>query len=144
MKIRQIELSEISLIESLWNELKQHHQERTIDYTQYYLDTDFSKRKTEILSRDSAAIFIAEARGSRAGFCVVSINARQGEVDSLFVQPSQRRCSVGKSLMTAGMAWLNTHAIDGIKLSVGQGNEQALSFYEELGFKVRATIMEFV
>lgn len=144
MNIRQIELSEIDLIETLWNELKHYHQERTVDYAQHYLQANFSDRKTQLLAKDSSAIFIAEASGSCVGFCVVSMSANQGEVDSLFVQAKQRKCNVGKSLVDAGMKWLNAHDIDGIKLFVGQGNEAALVFYEKLGFKVRATMMEFI
>ena len=144
MNIRQIERNEIDQIEALWNELKRYQEHRTIDFTQHYLDITYSQRKAELLAKDSVAIFLAELNGNSVGFCVVSITGTQGAVDSLFVQPNQRKCNIGKSLMNAGMAWLNNHDLGRIRLLVGQGNEEVLPFYEKLGFKARATMMEFV
>jgi len=45
--------------------------------------------------------------------------------------------------MRAGIAWLNQQNVSAVRLLVGQGNEQALAFYQKLGFKVRATMMEY-
>jgi len=143
MKIRQIEDSEIDVIEELWGELKHHHQEKTTDFTQYYLDNSFSKRKAQLLAKERIAIFVATDNNKDIGFCVVSKNSTRGEVDSLFVNPHHRLRNVGLALMKEGMKWLNTHNLDGISLSVGQGNEEVLSFYSKLGFRTRATVMEF-
>lgn len=144
MKIKKIERNEIDQIETLWNELRQHHQDRTIDYTQHYLETTFSKRRAELLVKTQMAIFVAEVDGSSIGFCVVSVNGTHGEIDSLFVKPDQRECHVGISLMNEGMKWLNLKNLESIRLLVGQGNEEVLSFYEKFGFKTRATMMELI
>lgn len=144
MRILQVERREIDRIESLWHELKQHHQGRTTDYTQHYLDTTFRKRKSELLGKDQLAIFIAELDKNAVGFCVVSVNQKQGEVDSLFVQSNQRKCRAGSSLMAEAMRWLHEQHPQCISLSVGQGNEEVLPFYEKLGFKTRATVMELI
>ena len=116
MKIKQIEHDDMDQIEALWIELKQHHSERTINYTQHYLETTFSKCKAELLAKEQVAIFVVEINGNS---------------------------NTGKLLMGAGMEWLNRHHLEKIKLLVGQGNEGVLSFYEKLGFRTRATIMEF-
>jgi len=143
IKIRRLDNNEIDQIETLWNKLKQHHYDRTIDYRQYYLENNFSNRKAELLTKERLAIFLAKNDSANVGFCVVSTNGAKGEVDSLFVMPSQRKCHIGLALMEAGMAWLKKSDLKHIRLKVGQGNEEALSFYKKLGFRTRATLMEF-
>jgi len=142
MKIRKIDNKDIGQIEHLWNDLKKHHQQRTTDHAQYYLERNFSQRKSELLAKDLLAIFIAESEGQIVGYCVVSVNEEEGEIDSLFVAPGNRQEGVGQLLTQAGVEWLRNHKLVSIKLSVGQGNERAISFYEKLGFSKRATLME--
>lgn len=59
MNISQISKDDITLIEDLWYELKQHHQEHTSYYRDYYQTSNFAKRKTELLKKDSLAIYVA-------------------------------------------------------------------------------------
>ncbi len=141
--IQKIETLHIDLIEDLWCQLKQHHQDRTVDFTDYYLQSSFEKRKSELLAKDELAIFVAQEGELAIGFCVVSINAKQGEVDSLFVTQSHRGLNLGAQLLQAGIAWLNQQDVSSVRLLVGQGNEYALAFYQKFGFKVRATMMEY-
>jgi len=143
ISIQQIETRHIDMIEDLWCQLKQHHQARTIDFTDYYLQSNFEKRKAELLAKEGLAIFVAQDCELPIGFCVVSRNAKQGEVDSLFVAENHRGLTLGAQLMRAGIAWLNQQNVSAVRLLVGQGNEQALAFYQKLGFKVRATMMEY-
>ena len=147
MNIKQISKDEIDLIEDLWSQLKQHHQARTTHYTEYYQKNSFAKRKAELLGKDALAVFIAdkateEKINSVVGFCVVSINYRLGEVDSLYVSPFARDKGIGSELMSAGLAWLEQHKPENIRLSVGEGNEEAITYYEKLGFRKRATLMQ--
>ncbi len=143
MKVRQIENQEIDQIGPLWNELKRHHQAKTVDFAEHYLATDFKKRKAQLWARDQLAIFIAEDKGRNHGFCVVSISDFQGYVDSLYVRPENRKTGSGKALMDAGLDWLTQHGPENISVSIGQGNEEVLPFYERFGFKNRATVMEY-
>lgn len=73
---------------------------------------------------------------------MVSISNTLGEIDSLYAQPSTRGRGVGDGLMSVGLEWLTQHKPKNIRLSVGQGNEQAISYYEKFGFKQRATVMQ--
>lgn len=143
MKIEKISKDEISLIEALWCELKQHHQDKTTYFTDYYQANNFAKRKAELLNKDRLAIFVASNDDQATGFCVASIAAQLGEIDSLYVQPSLRGIGMGQQLMAAGLDWLNQQEPDSIRLSVGEGNEEAIAYYEKLGFKKRATVMQF-
>jgi ribosomal protein S18 acetylase RimI-like enzyme len=85
---------------------------------------------------------VAENETKLVGYCVVSSNGSQAEVDSLFVEPDSRKRSTGESLMGAAMDGLKSHGPQSIKVLVGQGNEEVLFFYEKLGFRKRATVME--
>jgi len=144
IEIKHIPLHEIDLIEPLWNALKQHHQDRTIDHTEYYLNSTFEKRKKVLLSKDKLAVFIAHHADEYVGFCVVSIDSNVGELDSLYVKGGSRNLGLGLSLTLAGMDWLKQQNPPNIRLLVGQGNESAVNFYEKLGFRVRATMMELM
>lgn len=142
-QITEIDPQDIDSIESLWNDLKHHHQQRSKYYNEYYLSNTFDKRKAKLLAKDNLAVFVAHNNGERVGFCIVSVNSCLGEIDSLFVKPAYRERKIGEGLGAAGMSWLTERKPDSIRLSVGQGNEDVLSFYRKLGFKERATIMEF-
>ena len=106
-----------------------------------YPEISFKQRKAELLAKDRIAVFVAENETKLVGYCVASTNGSQGEVDSLFVEPDSRKSITGESLMGAGMDWLRSHEPESIKVLVGQGNEEVVSFYETLGFRKRATVM---
>jgi len=146
-RIEKISHTEIDSIEGLWNALKEHHQQNTIDYHDYYLQSTFDKRKAELLAKDHLAIFVAYEQETPVGFCVVSAIAQSdesllGELDSLYVDLSCRQIGLGVELSNKGIAWLKGMNVCSIRLLVGQGNEQALSFYQKLGFRKRATMMQ--
>ncbi len=151
IRIDKISLTEIDVIEPLWNALKEHHRQHTIDYHDYYLQSTFFKRKAELLEKDRLSIFVAYDHQKPIGFCVVSaINKTStsdeqsllGQLESLYVGRDYRKLGLGVSLASKGIAWLKNNSVSSIQLSVGQGNEQAISFYQKLGFRERATTMQ--
>lgn len=143
MKIVPINYSEIDCIETLWNDLKQHHEDRTTHHAQYYQNSTFSKRKAELRDKSDLGIYVAREGSENLGFCVVSMIATIGEVDSLYVKSERRAAGVGRLLISAGMAWLSDRKPETIRLSVGEGNEDAIAYYEKLGFKKRATLLQY-
>ncbi len=143
LRIRQILKEDINQIEGLWCELKQHHQDRTNHYLDYYKRNTFSTRKAELLNKDAVAIFVANHDKEAVGFCVASITANLGEIDSLYLKPAARGQGSSRQLMAAAMGWLGEQAPENIRLLVGDGNEEAITYYEKLGFKKRATMMQF-
>jgi len=155
IRIDRIACANVDLIEPLWDALKDHHQQRTTDYHEYYQQNTFAKRKAELLSKDRLAIFVAYDQQKPIGFCVVSavdethihpdkplLSELLGELDSLYLEQAYREHGLGMSLAVKGIEWLKDINVRSIRLSVGQGNERVISFYRKLGFRERSITMQ--
>ncbi len=142
MQIRLLDKDDIDQIETLWGELKKHHQRLTEDFHQHYIETSFTVRKKELLSREKLAVYVANSGNRDIGFCIVSVGGEIGTVESLYIQPEARGSGAGKALSLKGIKWLKEQAVKDIRLSVGQGNEAVLAFYKKLGFRQRAVVMQ--
>ena len=85
----------------------------------------------------AGSVFVAERNGAIAGFAAVLPRADGGtELDALFVEPTMRRCGIGRSLVDycsevarlQGSAFL--HVV---------GNPHAQDFYFACGFRLTGT-----
>lgn len=89
-----------------------------------------------LLSRPGAALlFVAEEQGRIAGFLIAQAVADLCELESIVVDPRERRAGIGKALFaelanTAGKLGLSL-----IQLEVRRGNISAIAFYGALGFR---------
>lgn len=54
------------------------------------------------------------------------------------MEENYRGTGIGKKLMEMSLEWLDQNGIDDIFIIVAAGNENALNFYNEFGFKPRA------
>jgi len=142
MKVSRLEINQLDMLEPLWNKLKEYHQERTIDFVEYYNQNNFAKRKAELLAKDKLALFVINRQNSIAGFCVASFDNQLGEIDSLYVDPAYSSNGAGTLMVEHAIHWLNEQQPKAIRLLVGQGNEAVIEYYEKIGFKKRATVME--
>ena len=99
----------------------------------------------EVLANPNKMLFVAEAGGRVAGQILVidSVSMddpiyrprRYLEVDELAVLTPYRRQGVGQRLMRAAEQFAAERGITTIELNVWEGNLQALSFYERLGYR---------
>jgi len=142
MKIQSVPKEELDRIKPLWEDLKQHHQDRTTKFKEYYKNQPFEKRRAELLSKPNLVIYLAQSENELLGFCVASHSIDVGQIDSLFVSHTHRHRGVGKALTEKALAWFDKKDIATIQLLVGEGNEEAISYYEKLGFSIRATMMQ--
>ncbi len=74
------------------------------------------------------------------GFCIAYSKSISGKIEVLFVDEKYRRNGFGLKLMNSAVEWFKAKKIDEIELTVVYGNE-AVSFYEKLGFYPRSIIM---
>ncbi|HEB4953940.1 TPA: GNAT family N-acetyltransferase [Bacillus cereus] len=74
------------------------------------------------------------------GFCIAYSKSVSGKIEVLFVDEKYRRNGFGLKLMNSAVEWFKVKKIDEIELTVVYGNE-AVSFYEKLGFYPRSIIM---
>lgn len=91
-----------------------------------------------------AALLLAEYNRQCAGFIILTLrNApdtpvhvprRYAVVDFLAVRHTYRRQGIGRALMAAGQQSAEEHGASAIELNVWEFNQEALTFYERLGY----------
>jgi ribosomal protein S18 acetylase RimI-like enzyme len=91
-------------------------------------------------------IRVLEADGKAVGYVWLKVMRTSvgtfGRVQHVFVEDKFRKRGLGKKLMESAEEYLRSRGIKKMKLSVTATNETALSFYEELGYKVKRFVME--
>jgi ribosomal protein S18 acetylase RimI-like enzyme len=97
-----------------------------------------------ILADQNAALFVAEHEGQIIGVVHVSIQAspdipivvprRYAVIVDLVVAKRSRRFGIGRSLVERAQQWAVDRQATGIELTVWEFNEEAIAFYERLGY----------
>lgn len=137
---------QIDVIRPLWEKLNQHHADASRNFTERFEAYTFEKRKQSLLAEAKGGrlcIIVAHdpAEARDVGYCISTLKADgQGEVDSLFLEPSHRGQGIGESLMDKSLAWLDENGATEKILSVVTGNERVHGFYERYGFEPHCTI----
>lgn len=139
---------EIDLIRPLWEQLNEHHHERSSRFRKHYERMTFMDRrahfqkiqKTGHLRLDLA---VDCATGRYIGYCVSSLSPEKaGEVESLFVEAGYRSKGIGTALMRRALSWMDSEGSLRKRVSIGDGNEAACVFYKKFGFYPRMTVLE--
>jgi diamine N-acetyltransferase len=99
-----------------------------------------------ILRAPDEAVFVAEidAGGAVVGLVHVQIYdtpaiammvpKRRAHIDNLVVDEGHRRQRFGTRLLDAAASWARQHGAEDLLLTVWEGNDDALRFYEKAGF----------
>lgn len=87
-----------------------------------------------MLCGPATAGFLASIEAAPAGFAVVQCAAGEAEVITLGVDPTIRRCGVGRELVTGLAAWAHGHGAQRVFLEVSEHNEAARALYAGCGF----------
>ena len=98
---------------------------------------------------DRGRWLVAEVDGTVVGFVVGSVHettpedelevvsAKRGRVAELYVQPHYRRRGIARNLMAEIETWCRGQGCQMVQVEVFAPNEQARSFYEQLGYLTR-------
>jgi ribosomal protein S18 acetylase RimI-like enzyme len=86
------------------------------------------------LARDPDLFLVAERDGRIVGSVIGGFDGRRGLVYHLAVAPDQQRQGLGKALMAEIEARLKAKGCRKSYLLVKHGNDEALRFYETLGW----------
>ncbi|MDR2612923.1 MAG: GNAT family N-acetyltransferase [Deltaproteobacteria bacterium] len=125
-------------IEELWIRLNQIHFQNSPDFKHRYKDFTFQKRKQSLLScasKGKLSITVAYDGSEKVGYCVSSIADNIGDIDSIYVKPGYRRRNIGSALVEKSLDWINSHQPTTVTIKVAIGNEEALAFYSNFGFR---------
>ena len=150
--IEYIEGSEelLSSIEPLWLKLSQHHQSVTKDQGNRFISFPFQRRMDVLLYKargESIRVDLAKDAdsGQTIGYSLSSIVdtgiGKEGEIESLYIEPNYRSLSIGEKMMQNALDWMDGKGVTRKKVGVVYGNERAFKFYEKFGFYPGATIL---
>jgi len=142
VKIIAIDRNEIGLIKPLWEKLNAHHLAASRHFKEHYAKFTFEKRMEDLKKRDRLIAYVAQDNGENIGYCVASVDALNGEIDSLFVEEAYRGKGVGEKLASSALIWLEEKRCVTKRVSIAEGNEDALKFYKRFGFAKRLTVMQ--
>lgn len=151
LNVRRIDVSELGLIEPLWNSLREHHSRVTPELGEpRSRDESWRRRCSEYeawLEEGGAFVLLAERSGEGVGYAMVHVRSgsptwplseRAGEIETLAVLPSERGQGTGSALLGAVRKELGAHGIEELSLHVMHTNRDAMRFYERHGFETFA------
>lgn len=100
---------------------------------------------SNIIENEDAALFVAEVDGQVVGLVHISIQEvpnipimvprRYAFIENLAVKKKFRRCGVGKLLVEKAHHWALDKGIIQVKLHSWEFNQEAISFYNKLGYR---------
>ena len=98
-----------------------------------------------LLADENAALFVAESVGEITGFVFaflrqapdtpLHVPRRYAMIDTLAVKEKCRRAGLGRALMERAEQWGRDHGASEVDLSVWEFNQEAIAFYERLGYE---------
>jgi ribosomal protein S18 acetylase RimI-like enzyme len=120
--------------------LNRHHVALSPHFSSRRRSRTFDARKREFDAKAASGklrIELAFPTGSETavGYCLASLSAGMGEVDSLFVEEAFRGHGVGAELMRHALDWLDTQGATSKIVVVAHGNDSAIDFYSQFGFR---------
>lgn len=96
------------------------------------------------LTQPGAFALVAEENGHLGAFALFCLERRHlGHVITIDVLPEFRRLGLGRRLMALGEERLKNHGVSRLVLEVDVCNEQAIAFYERLGFAMRRRLRAY-
>lgn len=136
-------------VKPLWEKLNWHHLLNNTWFKHYYSTFSFETRQKHFLNEAIVKLnvdLVSDRLHHRdVGYCVTSLNrGGAGEIESLYVDVDYRKLGLGDQLMRRAMAWLDEQGAASRTISVAEGNEEVLPFYQHYGFYPRAIVLEYI
>jgi ribosomal protein S18 acetylase RimI-like enzyme len=131
VRVRTGVKGDLSELRRLWQELSAETARAP------YGPSDFDEYwPTAAALLDHNLVVVAELDGRLLG-CALAARTRSdiGHVFGLYVRPEGRRQGVGRTLLRAAATVLRERGARWILVDVDLGNDEALRFYERLGFE---------
>jgi nicotinamidase-related amidase/GNAT superfamily N-acetyltransferase len=136
---------DLDLIGDLWVKLIRFHTELSPYFTEEYSNKSFFDRKKELLEKSENGIlkiFIAEDKRIIIGYCICTIKAGAGEIDSIFVEKEYRKHNIGDEFLIKAEELFENNSVNKQILSVYAGNEAVIKFYNRHNYYQKYIVLE--
>ena len=104
-------------------------------------DADSEHAIGRYLERNPGFSFVAREGDRLVGAVLCGHDGRRGYLHHLAVHPQYRRCGIGKQLTERCMQQLQTDGIDKCHIFVFDTNESGLTFWRQVNFEERSTLV---
>ena len=142
MKIVKIESKDIPIIQPMWEELNKLHGQLSTHFNEHFKSFTFQNRMNETDQKDAIAVFVIKEGSKLGGYCMASVECGIGEVDSIYIKPEYRGNKMGVCLIEKVETWLKSKEVTKIQISIVEGNEAVLDFYNRQGYRHKTTVVE--
>lgn len=139
----------IYLIQPLWHVSRVYHKNKSKYFADTYANKRFQDRVNELTDNSKVGMRVDlvkdKDKEKYIGYCVSTINKEMiGEIDSLYVKKEYRNHGIGNQLMKRALQWLDKNKVKSKIVSIGDGNENVIDFYNHYGFHIRKIVLEQV
>ncbi len=139
--------NELDLIKDLWQKLNHHHQLRSKNFHQDYLNLPFENRKDELIKKSNKGklrldLALDNTINKVVGYCISSFSYENGEIDSIFIEEKFRMMGIGDTLMKRALSWMDSNNVENRQVKISVGNDIAIKFYNQYGFHQKHIILK--
>ena len=147
MLVRRAKMEDLGTIQQLGFELldfERRNWDASLDVGWPF--SEAGKKKYEEAIREKFVV-LAENRGEAVGYLIGKITKRdvgdarkicQAQLENIFVREGSRGVGTGAKLMSEFKEYCENEGVDRLNVSVLAQNEQAIKFYEKVGFMPRS------
>jgi len=143
MEIKELSRDNYHLIKDMWAKLNRLHGDLSHNFKNYFESFTFEKRMQPLFGKKHLSVFIVTDTTDHIGYCIVSADDGQGEIDSIYIEPEYRKRKIGSSLIKKAMDWFDSIGCDLVSISVADGNDSVIDFYQSFGFYRSAVILKY-
>lgn len=141
------DISEIGLIQPLWEKLNLVHLDKSVYFKNKYEKFTFNQRIESINKKAQMGIIkldvlLDKETEDYVGYCLSSIEDNFGEIESIYIESKYRKLGLGGKLMTSALKWFEEHEVANISIGVAYGNDEALPFYKSFGFNIASYVLK--
>jgi len=69
------------------------------------------------------------------------VKQRRAYIDEIIVDIAHRQCGIGRQLMRAASEWAKCNGAADLLLTLWEGNDSAMAFYERLGYRQLSRVL---
>ncbi len=144
IELVDIQKKDIFLIKPLWEKLNKMHYDDSVYFKEHYSSFTFEERIESLLEKNDNDIKITILKHNEEikGYCISTINNKNGEIDSIYLEKELQGSGFGKKIVNQHIKWLKENNCKKIRVAVSYGHNAVIEFYHKLGFYERMIYLE--